>query len=148
MKQNNSARQTDELINRITNLRETLGVLNEESDSLVNKNLKQECINSPEPELNKVLINSHSPEKQITSEKQFPDEHISIAEHEEIVRQEINRVESYYKNILLKNQAENEARFNLLKDEYELRLENVEKNSIGKDEDLQKFIEAVFIIRI
>lgn len=152
VKQNASARQTDELINKISNLRETLGLINEEGDSLINKNMKENILGSSLHEdnetdfkgsINRILENSqfHSPHKKLMMEGQIP-----IVEHEAIVREEILKVEQYYKSMLPQLQKEYETRINQMQDEYEEKLNNIKDNLIGRDQDLHKYIEEVTLL--
>ena len=127
-KQNTSARQTGELINKITNLRETLGLLNEE-EYISNKHNNQLASPSSygtdyKASLTKVLESSQT--------KGVLEGQIPIFEHETIVRDELLRMEQHYKSLMMQSQLK-----------YEEKLTSLMRSIEERDIDLHKCLEDV-----
>jgi len=164
IKQDTSSKQTDALINKITNLRETLGLIKDDintskrskksQDSLrgdndqlkkyenIEKQLstesqKQTNIEKIDPDLRKLLEENENRQNsnRISEQKEeYPQDNcITIKEHETIVREEIAKVENYFKDIIAQTENEYEAKIKLLREEYEdkLRFSKDEQNIIN-----------------
>ena len=151
------------MISRITNLRETLGLIKDDIDVSKRKGKASPGYNSisgisPEKDEERKVAKDSSGKKasplKVTeksrsgnhedvrrilqeesrqekmqlvplsqaADRDRPEGYIPIPEHETIVREEIGKVEQYYKDMLSREEAEHDAKLRLVKEEYEEKL--------------------------
>ena len=134
-KQSISEKQTDSLITKITQLREELGIIKDNSSgNICDRKIIDEDFEVKKPNLDKLLEISHPSTTKENKLLIFPIDQGNDNKEE---------TEQYYKNILEQTQLEYKSKLDLIREEYEERLKDCEKNTMAKTEYFQRLIDEV-----